>query len=84
MRRALLTCAAVLTASAAPAEEVTFNKHVAPILWKNCASCHRPGEVGPFSLVTYALILLTFSRRGNWYRRKSCTSTRRTAGSRWV
>lgn len=31
----------------------TFTKHVAPILWKNCASCHRPGEVGPFSLLTY-------------------------------
>ncbi len=33
--------------------EVTFNKHVAPILWRNCAQCHRPGEVGPFSLLTY-------------------------------
>jgi len=31
----------------------TFNKDVAPILWKNCASCHRPGEVGPFPLLTY-------------------------------
>src|SRR5206468_8616058 len=39
---------------AAPAaEDVTFNKHVAPILWKNCAGCHRPGEVGPFSLLSY-------------------------------
>jgi hypothetical protein len=35
-------------------EEVTFNKDVAPILWKNCAGCHRAGEVGPFSLLTYA------------------------------
>ena len=35
------------------AEPVTFTRHVAPILWKNCASCHRPGEVGPFSLLTY-------------------------------
>jgi len=32
---------------------VTFSKHVAPILWKNCAGCHRPGEVGPFSLLSY-------------------------------
>src|SRR5271170_722497 len=31
----------------------TYNKDVAPILWKNCAGCHRPGEVGPFSLLTY-------------------------------
>lgn len=32
---------------------VTFNRDVAPILWKNCAGCHRPGEVGPFSLLSY-------------------------------
>ena len=40
-------------AKAAATEAVTYAKHVAPILWKNCASCHRPGEVGPFSLLTY-------------------------------
>ncbi len=39
--------------SADSVETITFNKHVAPILWKNCAKCHRPGEVGPFSLLTY-------------------------------
>jgi tetratricopeptide (TPR) repeat protein len=33
---------------------VTFNKDVAPILYANCASCHRPGEVAPFPLLTYA------------------------------
>jgi mono/diheme cytochrome c family protein len=32
---------------------VTFNKDVAPILYNNCASCHRPGEVAPFSLLDY-------------------------------
>ncbi len=32
---------------------ITFAKHVAPILFKNCVSCHRPGEVAPFSLLTY-------------------------------
>jgi Redoxin/Copper type II ascorbate-dependent monooxygenase, C-terminal domain len=31
----------------------TFAKDVAPILQKNCQQCHRPGQVGPFSLVTY-------------------------------
>jgi hypothetical protein len=31
----------------------TFSKDVAPILYKNCVSCHRPGEMGPMSLVTY-------------------------------
>jgi hypothetical protein len=32
----------------------TFNKDVAPILFKHCASCHRPGEIAPMSLLTYA------------------------------
>jgi len=32
---------------------VTFYKDVLPILQNNCQSCHRPGEVGPFSLMTY-------------------------------
>jgi len=31
----------------------TFAHDVAPILYKNCATCHRPGEPGPFSLLTY-------------------------------
>jgi len=32
----------------------TFSKDVAPILYKNCTSCHRPGEIAPMSLLTYA------------------------------
>ncbi|MEK6323968.1 MAG: cytochrome c [Acidobacteriota bacterium] len=32
---------------------VTFSKDVAPIINKNCASCHRPGEVAPMSLLSY-------------------------------
>ena len=32
----------------------TFNKDVLPILQKNCQECHRPGEIGPMSLLTYA------------------------------
>jgi mono/diheme cytochrome c family protein len=31
----------------------TFTKDVAPILYKNCVSCHRPGEIAPMSLVTH-------------------------------
>ncbi len=37
---------------ATPAK-VTFNRHVAPVLFAQCASCHRPGEVAPFPLLTY-------------------------------
>ncbi len=32
---------------------ITFNKAIAPIIWQNCATCHRPGQLGPFSLVTF-------------------------------
>ena len=35
------------------AREVTFSKDVAPILYQNCVYCHRPGEVAPFSLISY-------------------------------
>jgi hypothetical protein len=31
----------------------TFNKDVAPIFYKNCTNCHRPGEIAPMSLLTY-------------------------------
>jgi len=32
---------------------VTFNHDIAPIVFANCSSCHRPGQVAPFSLLTY-------------------------------
>jgi peroxiredoxin len=31
----------------------TYHRDVAPILQKNCQTCHRPGEVGPFALMNY-------------------------------
>src|SRR5262245_4327878 len=31
----------------------TFNEDIAPIVFKNCVPCHRPGQVGPFPLLTY-------------------------------
>jgi tetratricopeptide (TPR) repeat protein len=31
----------------------TFAKDVAPILFEHCVACHRPGESGGFSLLTY-------------------------------
>lgn len=63
-RRLVIAC--LLTASvgcgsgssspgSAPApKNVTFNKDVAPILFANCVTCHRDGEVAPFPLFTYA------------------------------
>ena len=37
-----------------PAGVPTFARDIAPILYANCASCHRPGEIAPMSLLTYA------------------------------
>ncbi|HEX4168743.1 MAG TPA: cytochrome c [Bryobacteraceae bacterium] len=31
----------------------TFSKDVMPILQKDCQTCHRPGEAGPFSMLSY-------------------------------
>jgi peroxiredoxin len=33
--------------------KVTFYRDVLPILQNHCQVCHRPGEVGPFALMTY-------------------------------
>jgi hypothetical protein len=51
----LLVLPVVLLAATLPAaQSPTYNKDVAPILIENCAICHRPGEVAPFPLLTYA------------------------------
>lgn len=42
-----------LGASPAAAAVPTFSKDVAPILYNNCATCHRPGEIAPMPLLTY-------------------------------
>jgi mono/diheme cytochrome c family protein len=41
-------------AQKAPSGQATFAKDVAPILYKNCIRCHRPGEIAPMSLIDYA------------------------------
>jgi Flp pilus assembly protein TadD/mono/diheme cytochrome c family protein len=32
---------------------ITFSRQIAPILYKQCSSCHHPGGSGPFSLLSY-------------------------------
>ena len=46
----------VAAAAQTPAPEagVTFSRDVAPILQRSCQECHRPGSIGPMSLVSYA------------------------------
>jgi hypothetical protein len=41
-------------ATAADTGAPTFSRDVAPIMFAKCASCHRPGEVAPMSLLSYA------------------------------
>lgn len=36
-----------------PKGSVTFARDIAPILYQNCAACHRAGEVAPFTLTSY-------------------------------
>ena len=31
----------------------TFAKDISPIIYNKCTNCHRPGEIGPFSLTNY-------------------------------
>lgn len=50
MKWALALCLALPLA----AGNVTFDKDIAPILYQSCAPCHRPGEAGPFPLLSYA------------------------------
>ncbi|HZH97680.1 MAG TPA: hypothetical protein VEX38_01805, partial [Fimbriimonadaceae bacterium] len=49
------TFGCVLMPSAEPPKEtkVNYAEHIAPILNRACLECHRPGEVAPFSLVSY-------------------------------
>ena len=48
-----LLISAGIGANLAAAAVPTFSKDVAPILYKNCATCHRAGEAAPMSLLTY-------------------------------
>lgn len=38
---------------AVPTDKVNYAEHIAPLINKHCLECHRPGEVGPFSLIGY-------------------------------
>jgi mono/diheme cytochrome c family protein len=48
-----MAAAALRAAPTPPPAPVTFTADVAPILYGNCVTCHRPGEAAPFSLITY-------------------------------
>src|SRR5579885_901399 len=39
--------------AARPKGSVTFTKDIAPIVFNNCTSCHRPGQAAPFAFMNY-------------------------------
>src|SRR5262245_36629775 len=54
----LLSAATTLTfhetiKAADTAAPPSFTRDVLPILQKHCQSCHRPGQIGPFSMMSY-------------------------------
>src|SRR5262245_25382321 len=54
MRRLFVLIALLISMSQRlPAQTITFSEHVAPIVYANCVTCHRPGEAAPFSLISY-------------------------------
>lgn len=40
-----------------PQAEVTYSRQIARIFQARCVECHRPGEIGPFALTSYAEVL---------------------------
>ena len=52
-----LACLIVSVSAAAQAgrtaSPVTYHGQIEPIVLRDCSPCHRPGESGPFSLLTY-------------------------------
>jgi thiol-disulfide isomerase/thioredoxin len=37
-------------------DTVTFSDHIAPIVFTQCTSCHRPGQAAPFALMNYSQV----------------------------
>jgi hypothetical protein len=50
---ALTVCIALLLGYRGWAQTPTWSEHIAPIVYKHCTSCHRPGEIAPFPLTNY-------------------------------
>ncbi|NUO02153.1 MAG: T9SS type A sorting domain-containing protein [Saprospiraceae bacterium] len=56
MKKYLLLSFFALFSLSLSAQTVNFSEHIAPIVYKHCTGCHRPGEVGPMPLTNYQQI----------------------------
>lgn len=53
MKNILLLLCALFSFGFLNAQEITYSKDIAPIIYSNCTVCHRSGEVGPMALTSY-------------------------------
>jgi hypothetical protein len=54
MKRSIfLLCLSFLFSNCKREKHITFSEHIAPIVFKHCTPCHRPGSAGTFDLLTY-------------------------------
>lgn len=53
MRLSASVTVILVAARVAAAQDITFTKHVAPIIQQKCQTCHRPNSIAPMSLLTY-------------------------------
>jgi hypothetical protein len=53
VKNSVITASACLITGTAFGAAPTFTKDVAPILMDNCVECHRAGQIGPMSLLSY-------------------------------
>ncbi len=53
MKSYLSIVALILLSTISGKTQVNFAEDIAPIIYKNCSTCHRPGEIGPMSLTNY-------------------------------
>lgn len=57
MKNAISLSILLAFSGAVTAQTVTYSEHIAPIIYNHCTSCHRPGEIAPFSLTSYSEVL---------------------------
>ena len=56
VRIAMLAGALASSQIAMAAEAPTYTKDIAPIMFRSCVNCHRPGEIAPMSLLNYEAV----------------------------